>query len=160
MTKKQEHCNWKHNQCTKYKKSLQKSVSISLTAFLEEKLDETSANGRLAFVKHNKDNRTSHRLPMTSRKPSTTFLNTSANQKVLIYCPSKYVNLDYKKAPLNLQKTTSESFINKLSIEVWFVRIGYLAEIHLFENLKCVEQEAHIYLKLFCIALILLVFKV
>ncbi len=29
------------------------------------------------------------------------------------------------------------SWINKLSIDVWFIRIGqYLAEIHLFENLE------------------------
>ncbi len=33
--------------------------------------------------------------------------------------------------------TSSESWINKLSIDVWFVRIGqYLAEIQLFENLE------------------------
>ncbi len=32
---------------------------------------------------------------------------------------------------------TSESWINKLSIDVWFVMIGqYLAEIQLFENLE------------------------
>ncbi len=33
--------------------------------------------------------------------------------------------------------TSSESRINKLSIDVWFVRTGqYLAEIQLFENLE------------------------
>ncbi len=33
--------------------------------------------------------------------------------------------------------TSSESWINKLSIDVWFVRIGqYLAEIQLFDNLE------------------------
>ena len=33
--------------------------------------------------------------------------------------------------------TSYESWINKLSIDVWFVRIGqYLAEIQLFENLE------------------------
>ncbi len=33
--------------------------------------------------------------------------------------------------------TSSESWINNLSIDVWFVRIGqYLAEIQLFENLE------------------------
>ncbi len=33
--------------------------------------------------------------------------------------------------------TSSESRINNLSIDVWFVRIGqYLAEIQLFENLE------------------------
>ncbi len=33
--------------------------------------------------------------------------------------------------------TTSETWINKRSIDVWFVRIGqYLAEIQLFENLE------------------------
>ncbi len=33
--------------------------------------------------------------------------------------------------------TSSESWINKLSIAVWFVMIGqYLAEIQLFENLE------------------------
>ncbi len=33
--------------------------------------------------------------------------------------------------------TSPESWINKLSIDVWFVRIGqYLAEIQLFENLE------------------------
>ncbi len=32
--------------------------------------------------------------------------------------------------------TSSESWINKLSIAVWFVRIEYLTEIELYENLK------------------------
>ncbi len=33
--------------------------------------------------------------------------------------------------------TSSESWINKLSIDVWIVTIGqYLAEIQLFENLE------------------------
>ncbi len=33
--------------------------------------------------------------------------------------------------------TSSESWINKLSIDVWYVRIGqYLAEIQLFKNLE------------------------
>ncbi len=33
--------------------------------------------------------------------------------------------------------TSSESWINKLSFDVWFVRIGqYSAEIQLFENLE------------------------
>ncbi len=33
--------------------------------------------------------------------------------------------------------TSSESRINKLSIDVWFIRIGqYLVEIQLFENLE------------------------
>ncbi len=33
--------------------------------------------------------------------------------------------------------TSSESWMNKLSIDVWFVMIGqYLAEIQLFENLE------------------------
>ncbi len=33
--------------------------------------------------------------------------------------------------------TSYESWINKLSIDVWFVMIGqYLAEIQLFENLE------------------------
>ncbi len=33
--------------------------------------------------------------------------------------------------------TSSEIWINKLSIDVWFVMIGqYLAEIQLFENLE------------------------
>ncbi len=33
--------------------------------------------------------------------------------------------------------TSSESWINKLSIDVWFAMIGqYLAEIQLFENLE------------------------
>ncbi len=32
---------------------------------------------------------------------------------------------------------SSESWINKLSIDVWFVRIGqYLADIQLYENLE------------------------
>ncbi len=34
-------------------------------------------------------------------------------------------------------KTSHKGRINKLSIDVWFVRIGqYLAEIQLFENLE------------------------
>ncbi len=33
--------------------------------------------------------------------------------------------------------TSSENWINKLSINVWFLRIGqYLAKIQLFENLE------------------------
>ncbi len=34
--------------------------------------------------------------------------------------------------------TTPESLTNKLSIDVWFVRMGqYLAEMQLFEHLEC-----------------------
>ncbi len=50
---------------------------------------------------------------------------------------------DHKTRLINCQffeieiYTSSESWINKLSIDVWFVRIGqYLAEIQLFENLE------------------------
>ncbi len=32
--------------------------------------------------------------------------------------------------------TSSENWINKLSIDVWFDRIGHLAEIQLLENLE------------------------
>ncbi len=53
-----------------------------------------------------------------------------------------YVTLDHKTS-LKCQffkienYTSSESWINVLSIDVWFVRIGqYLAEIQLFENLE------------------------
>ncbi len=55
---------------------------------------------------------------------------------------SKYVTLDHKTS-LKCQffeieiYTSSESWTNKHSIDVWFVRIGsYLAEIQLFENLE------------------------
>ncbi len=53
-----------------------------------------------------------------------------------------YVTLDHKTS-LTCQffeieiYTSSESWVNNLSIDVWFVRIGqYLAEIQLFENLE------------------------
>ncbi len=47
--------------------------------------------------------------------------------------------LDHKKCKFfQIEISTSyESWINKLSIDVWFVRIGqYLAEIQLFEYLE------------------------
>ncbi len=54
----------------------------------------------------------------------------------------KYVILDHKTS-LKCQffeikmYTSSESWINKLSIGAWFVQIGqYLAEIQLFKNLE------------------------
>ncbi len=53
-----------------------------------------------------------------------------------------YVTLDHKTSHkgtfFQIEIYTSpESWINKLSIDVWFVRIGqYLAEIQLFENLE------------------------
>ncbi len=38
--------------------------------------------------------------------------------------------------------TSSESWINKLFIDVWFVMIGqYLAEIQLFENLESEDAK-------------------
>ncbi len=56
--------------------------------------------------------------------------------------PFKYVTLDHKTShkgqffEIEIY-TASESWINKLSIDVWFVMIGqYLAEIQLFENLE------------------------
>ncbi len=53
-----------------------------------------------------------------------------------------YVNLDHKTSHKGTFSeieihTSFESWINKLSIDVWFVRIGqYLAEIQLFEHLE------------------------
>ncbi len=53
-----------------------------------------------------------------------------------------YVTLDHKTSHKSQffdieMSTSSESWINKFSINVWFVRIGqYLAEIQLFENLE------------------------
>ncbi len=49
-----------------------------------------------------------------------------------------YVTLDHKIIIFKIEMyKASESWINKLSIDVWFVRIGqYLAETQLFENLK------------------------
>ncbi len=60
----------------------------------------------------------------------------------LSFFPDELVDLDHKtkhKGQFFETEiyTSSESWINKLSIDVWFVRIGqYLAEIQLFENLK------------------------
>ncbi len=64
-----------------------------------------------------------------------------ANSKILaIY--GIYVTLDHKTShkgqlfEIEIYKS-SESWINNLSIDVWFVRIGqYLAEIQLFEYLE------------------------
>ncbi len=54
-----------------------------------------------------------------------------------------FVTLDHKTRVIRVNSlkiemyTSSESWINKFSIDVWFVRIGqYLAEIQLFENLE------------------------
>ncbi len=55
---------------------------------------------------------------------------------------SSFVTLDHKTSHKGQffkieMYTSSESWINKLSINVWFVRMGqYLAEIQLFENLE------------------------
>ncbi len=54
----------------------------------------------------------------------------------------KYVTLDHKTSHkgqfVEIEiYTSSESWINKLSIDVWFVMIvEYLAEMQLFENLE------------------------
>ncbi len=54
----------------------------------------------------------------------------------------KYVNLEHKTSHKGQffeieMYTSSESWINNLSIDVWFVMIAqYLAEIQLFENLE------------------------
>ncbi len=45
-----------------------------------------------------------------------------------------YVTLDHKTSHKG-QYASSESWINKISIDVWFVG-QYLAEIQLFENLE------------------------
>ncbi len=48
-----------------------------------------------------------------------------------------FVTLDHKSGPFFEIEiyTSSESWINKLSIDVWFVKIGqYLAEMQLFGN--------------------------
>ncbi len=53
-----------------------------------------------------------------------------------------YVTLDHKTSHMGQffeieMYTSPESWMNNLSIDVWFVRIGqYLAEIQLFENLE------------------------
>ncbi len=49
-----------------------------------------------------------------------------------------YVTLNHKTSPIFLFiEIYISSEINKLSIDVWFVRIGqYLSEIQLFENLE------------------------
>ncbi len=56
---------------------------------------------------------------------------------------SVYVTLDHKTSLIRVNffkieiDTSSESWINTLSIDVWFVMIGqYLADIQLFENLE------------------------
>ncbi len=58
----------------------------------------------------------------------------------------KYVTLDHKTSHKGIffeiviytpSCTPHEKWTNKISIDVWFVRIGqYLAEIQLFENLE------------------------
>ncbi len=56
--------------------------------------------------------------------------------------PKTYVTVDHKTSHKGkffetAIYTSSESWINELSIDVWFVRIGqYLAEIQLFESLE------------------------
>ncbi len=56
----------------------------------------------------------------------------------ILYCIYIYIYAIYSQIfEIRDLKTYSESGINKLSIDVWFVRIGqYLAEIQLFENLE------------------------
>ncbi len=59
-----------------------------------------------------------------------------------MYYMNIYVTVDHKTSHKGIfseieMYTSSESWINKLSIDVWFVRIGqYLAEMQLFENLE------------------------
>ncbi len=60
----------------------------------------------------------------------------------LLYFYGIYLTLDHKTSHKGKffemeMYTSSDSWINKLSIDVWFVRIGqYLSEIQLFENLE------------------------
>ncbi len=74
---------------------------------------------------------------MQSYFPTTTVLFLLKNYSYKII-----VTLDHEtshKGQFFLIKihTSSESWINNLSIDVWFVMIGqYLAEIQLFENLE------------------------
>ncbi len=72
----------------------------------------------------------------------TTVFNIDNNQKCFLSSKSAYVTLDHKTShkgqffEIEIW-TSSESWINNLSIDVWFVMIGqYLAEIQLFENLE------------------------
>ncbi len=62
--------------------------------------------------------------------------------KYIQYTHILYVTLDHKTShegqffEIGIY-TSSEIWINKLSVDVWFVRIGqYLAELQLFENLE------------------------
>ncbi len=52
-----------------------------------------------------------------------------------------YVSMDHKTSIfflIDMYTYINKYWVNKLSIDVWFVRIGpYLAEIQLFENLEC-----------------------
>ncbi len=73
-----------------------------------------------------------------------THTHTHTHTHIYIYCiyMCVCVTLDHKTRHkgqfIEIEIcTSSESWINKLSIDVWFVRIGkYLAEIQLFENLE------------------------
>ncbi len=70
---------------------------------------------------------------------SNTVINLQSSKS--FFKQTLYVTLDQKNSHKGQFSeieiyTTSESWINKLSIDVWFVMIGqYLAEIQLFENL-------------------------
>ncbi len=74
---------------------------------------------------------------------------------IFSFCPTLlhilYVTLDHKTSHKGQFSeieiyTSSESRIDKLSIDVWFVRIGqYVAEIQLFENLEseCAKKSKY-----------------
>ncbi len=61
---------------------------------------------------------------------------------MIVYPKNIYVTLEHKTSHKGQffkieMYASSESWINNLSIDVWFVMIGqYLAEIQLFENLR------------------------
>ncbi len=81
---------------------------------------------------------------------SPTFLSYSVKKKKIcllnwlkLMSSLLFVTLDHKTRVIRVNSlnieiyTSSESWINKFPIDVWFVRIGqYLAEIQLFENLE------------------------
>ncbi len=83
--------------------------------------------------------RVSGNNPLTFiKEPSKTL---SRHLSFVCVCLIKYVTLDHKtshKGPFfKIEVYITSSWINKLSIDVWFVMIGqYLAEIQLFEHME------------------------
>ncbi len=116
------------NKCCSFKLSIHQWIQINKIVIIMFPKKNSSTNGCLSLSLHNLI-----QMPLTCR-------GTLLKKKSPYFLPD--MTLDHKTShtcqffEIEIY-TLPESWINKLSIDVWFVMIGqYLAETQLFENLE------------------------